>query len=80
MKNWIRFIISIIAITLSLTLVACQEKGPAQEAGEAIDEAVEDTKEAIEDAVNPKGPAEKAGEKIDDAVEETKEKTREITN
>lgn len=77
MKSLMRIVICIVVFTLSLMLVACQEKGPAEKAGEAIDKAVEDTKDAIEDAMNPKGPAEKAGEAIDDAVETTKEKARE---
>lgn len=76
MKSWIRFFIIVVAMTLSFMLVACQEKGPAEKAGEAIDKAVEDTKDAIEDAANPQGPAEKTGEAIDDAVETTKEKAR----
>lgn len=55
-----------IALTLPLmgALAACDDKGPAEKAGEKVDNAVENMK----DAVNPKGPAEKAGEKIDDAT------------
>ena len=74
MKSLIRLTVMVAVIVLSLMLAGCQEKGPAQEAGEKIDEAVEDTKEAVEGAVNPKGPAEKAGEEVDEAVEATKEK------
>lgn len=77
MKRVIRIGICIMVMTLSLMLVACQEKGPAEKAGESIDRAVENTKDAIDDAVNPKGPAEKTGEAIDDAIETTKEKARE---
>ncbi len=40
-----------------LGLAACDEQGPAERAGEKID-----------DLVNDKGPAERAGETIDDAV------------
>ncbi len=43
--------------------VACEKKGPAEEVGEKLDEAVK----AVEDAVDPKGPAEKVGEALDDA-------------
>lgn len=55
-----------IALTLPLmgALAACDDKGSAEKAGEKVDNAVENMK----DAVNPKGPAEKAGEKIDDAT------------
>lgn len=33
-------------------LTACDDQGPAEEAGEAIDESVEDTGDAIEDATD----------------------------
>jgi len=33
-----------------LALTACDEKGPAEKAGEAIDDAARDTKKALEDA------------------------------
>ena len=50
-----------IAVMATSLLVAC-EKGPAQRAGERVDDAV--------DRLTGKGPAEKAGERIDDATEE----------
>lgn len=43
----------------------CHEKGPAEKAGEKVDE----TADEMKDAVNPKGPAEKAGEKVDRALD-----------
>ena len=46
------------------SIVSCREKGPAEKAGESMDKAVENVK----DAVDPKGPVEKAGEKIDNAL------------
>ena len=46
------------------SVVSCKEKGPAEKAGENIDEAVENVK----DAVDPEGPVEKVGEKIDEAT------------
>jgi len=54
---------------LVLGLGACEDKGPAESAGQAIDQSVEKAKEAID----PQGPAERAGEKIDRAVERAKE-------
>lgn len=45
-------------------LVSCEKKSSAERAGEKIDKAVENVK----DAVDPKGPAEKAGEKLDKAL------------
>lgn len=53
------------AIALAAGLSACKKKGPAEEAGESLDKAAEN----IKDAVNPKGPAEKAGEKVDKALD-----------
>lgn len=52
-----------------LGLGACEDKGPAESAGQEIDQAVEKAK----DAVDPQGPAERAGEKTDDSVEKAKE-------
>ena len=52
-----------IAIGMMATgLFAACEKGPAQRAGERIDDAA--------DKLTGKGPAEKAGERIDDATKE----------
>ncbi len=42
----------------------CQEKGPAERAGERIDNAAS----RASDAINPKGPMERAGQKIDNAT------------
>ncbi|MDP3850921.1 MAG: hypothetical protein Q8Q59_10485 [Luteolibacter sp.] len=50
---------------LFASVVSCREKGPAEKAGENVDEAIENVK----DAVDPKGPIEKAGEKVDEALE-----------
>ncbi|HEY0675299.1 MAG TPA: hypothetical protein VGD25_03725 [Immundisolibacter sp.] len=55
-----------------LTLAGCSEKGPAEEAGENIDQAVEQGKDAVEDA-GQQGPAEEAGEEMDEAVDEMKD-------
>jgi hypothetical protein len=46
----------------------CERKGPAERAGEKIDRAVDDVK----DAIDPPGPAEKAGKAIDRAVDDVK--------
>ena len=45
-------------------VVGCQEKGPAEKAGEKIDNAAN----RASDALNPKGPMEKAGEKLDNVT------------
>jgi len=38
------------ALAAALSLSACEEEGPAEQAGEAIDESVEETGEAMEEA------------------------------
>jgi len=54
------------AVAASFTLTACPEKkGPAEKAGEALDDAAD----SMKDAVTPDGPAEKLGEKLDDATD-----------
>jgi hypothetical protein len=55
---------SICLLPLAASVVSCREKGPAEKAGEHMDKAIENVK----DAVDPKGPVEKAGEKVDKAL------------
>jgi len=50
-------------ILLSFALAACEQKGPAEKAGESIDNAVEDIKDGGEDL----------GNAIEDACEDAKE-------
>jgi hypothetical protein len=57
-------LMSVCLLPLMGTVVSCREKGPAEKAGENVDEAVE----KVSDAIDPKGPAEKAGEKVDKAL------------
>jgi hypothetical protein len=57
-------LLSLCIIPLVLSAVSCKPKGPAEKAGEKMDNAIDN----IKDAVNPKGPAEKAGEKVDKAL------------
>lgn len=47
-----------------VTLAGCEEKGPAEKAGEKVDQAAKDTKNALD----PRGPMEKAGGKVDQAI------------
>lgn len=42
----------------------CESKGPAERAGERVDQGVQDVK----DAINPPGPVEKAGRAVDKAL------------
>lgn len=54
-----------IGAALSLTLTACEKKGPAEELGEKIDGSAE----GIKDAFEKDGPAEKVGESIDNVID-----------
>jgi hypothetical protein len=53
-------------VTLALGTTACPEKGPAQKAGEKIDETVDKLTHPNE------GSLEKAGRKVDEAVDDAK--------
>ncbi len=59
-----------IALTLMiagvLALVGCERDGPAENAGEAVDDAVGD----VQDALSSDGPGETAGEEIDKALDD----------
>lgn len=70
-----RSILLILSILLFAT--ACgNDDGKAEQAGEAIDNAMEEAKETIED-LDGDGPAEEAGEAVDDALESAKKKSQE---
>jgi hypothetical protein len=45
-------------------LAGCEDKGPAEKAGESIDKGIQNAK----DVVNPPGPGEKAGREVDKAL------------
>lgn len=44
--------IAFLASTLMFSLSACEDQGPLEEAGEEIDEGVEESGDAIEDATD----------------------------
>ncbi len=68
--TWTRNAISAAVLGGVVMLVGCEPKGPAEKAGERIDNAARDTKNTLD----PRGPAEKAGDKIDKGVENLKDK------
>ena len=41
-----------VAIALVASLFGCEQQGPAESAGEQIDEAIQDSKRAVEDATD----------------------------
>lgn len=64
MKNRLSWIAALVFATITpMAMTGCQE-GPAENAGEKIDQAGRNLK----DAVSPPGPGEKAGRAVDDAV------------
>lgn len=69
MKKSIRIRLLGVAAAPLFLLAACSDPGPAEQAGEQIDEAVEDVRETLD----PAGPAERTGREIDDAVENVTE-------
>ena len=68
MNNGHQRLTGLTVILLALGLGACEQQGPAERAGEQVDETMDEAKEALD----PQGPAERAGEKLDDAVERAK--------
>jgi len=65
-----------VALFLMVGMIGCDTQGPAEKAGQKIDQSVEEVKDAAEEAgdkLTGQGPAEELGEKIDDSVEEVKE-------
>jgi hyperosmotically inducible protein len=49
MKSFISLVIVVLAVSLALTLTACEKKGSAQKAGEKIDQAVDKTTQTLTD-------------------------------
>ena len=60
-----KFLLPIIVFSLAGILTACDKQGPAEEAGEKIDNIVEDTQKKMDDAV------ETVTEKTKEAMEES---------
>ncbi|HEY5756286.1 MAG TPA: hypothetical protein VIU34_10695 [Steroidobacter sp.] len=54
---------AMLAATLSVGLAACEKKGPVEQAGEEVDEALDTMKNGKESTAN----------KVDDAVDEARE-------
>ena len=65
MKLIKKLLFSCVLFGLSALLLACSEQGPAERAGEKVDETVE----SIQESLDPAGPAERTGRAIDDTVE-----------
>lgn len=71
MRNSRQLAALLLAGVFGFGLAACEKKGPAEKAGEQVDQAL---------GTQDKGLAEKTGEKIDDAAQEVKEESREAAD
>ncbi len=78
MKKAMYLSILLAVMGLTLTLTACEKEGPAEKAGEQIDQTMEKAEETVEDAIEPQGPLERFGEKVDNVVEGSKEVVEEV--
>ena len=56
--------LAVLALALSVTIAGCEKKGPLEQAGEEVDEAVDTMKN---------GGKESTATKVDDAVDEARE-------
>jgi hypothetical protein len=52
--DWLRerLVWAVVLIPLAGALAACEDQGPAEEAGETIDDTAEDAGDAVEDATD----------------------------
>jgi predicted small lipoprotein YifL len=67
----LKVIATALAATLALGLAACEKKGPLEQAGEEVDEAVDTIKN---------GGEESTANKVDDAVDEAREAVEDKKN
>ena len=67
----LRVIVAALAATAALGLAACEKKGPLEQAGDEVDEAV--------DTIN-NGGEESTANKVDDAVDEAREAVEDKKN
>lgn len=68
--NFNKLSIAALATFIILGLTACEKKGPAEQAGENIDNATENLGDKIEDATDNAGDKlETAGDKVENATD-----------
>ena len=60
---------ALLAGMFAVGISACEDKGPAEKAGERVDEAIEETGDTMEEA------AEEAGDELEEAADRVEEKT-----
>lgn len=67
--NLKKLALPVLAVLIVIGLAACEKKGPAEEAGEKIDNATEKMGDKIEDATD------KAGDKLENLGDKIEDKT-----
>lgn len=67
----LKVLVAAVAATAALGLAACEKKGPLEQAGEEVDEAVDTIKN---------GGEESTANKVDDAVDEAREAVEDKKN
>ncbi len=72
----------LLASVLPFALTACGDsEGPAEQAGESIDQAAEQTEDTAEDAMDTmEEKAEEAGDSMEDAMDNAEDKMDEMNN
>lgn len=66
MHKYLATLMMVVALGITgMATTACSDKGPAEKAGEKVDNAVDSAKDTLDND----GPAEKAGEKIDNTFD-----------
>jgi hypothetical protein len=65
-----RFLVLLAAAVMAAGLFGCEREGPAERAGERIDETTERGRDRVEDTFERQGPAERTGERMDRAVDD----------
>jgi predicted small lipoprotein YifL len=52
MKSFSSLVTVVLVLSFTMMFAACDKKGPAEKAGEKVDQAVEKTMDAVKDATN----------------------------
>jgi len=69
-------LIALIAGMFAVGISACEDEGPAERAGETVDEAIEETGDTMEEAAeSAEDAAEEAGDELEEAADRVEEKT-----